>query len=183
MQTIFGGLFGSGRNVVAETAEVFRPNAERSAQRAADYAIGAQGQFAAEFAAPERKGWFNALVDGLNRLPRPAMAYGTIGLFVYAMQDPVGFAERMVGLAAVPDQLWWLLGAVVGFYFGAREMSHMRAAAPTPQAVREIVANIEEIRTLRPDSVRVAEDDTDLEAGQGDNPALEAWKASADDGN
>lgn len=173
-----GSIFGSGRNVIAETVEVFHPNAERSAQRAADRAMGAQGQFAAEFAVPERKGWFNALVDGLNRLPRPAMAYGTIGLFVYAMNDPVGFAERMVGLAAVPDQLWWLLGAVVSFYFGAREMSHMRAAAPSPQAVRRIVQNIEEIRSLRPESVRVAEDDTDLEAGQGDNAALMAWRSS-----
>ena len=179
LMNLFSRLFGGGRNVIAETVEVFRPNAERSAQRASDYAMGAQGQFAAEFAAPERMGWFNALVDGLNRLPRPAMAYGTIGLFVYAMNDPVGFAERMVGLAAVPDQLWWLLGAVVGFYFGAREMSHMRSAAPTPQAVREIVANIEEIRTLRPDTVRVAADDAELEAGQGENPALAAWKANA----
>lgn len=51
----------------------------------------------------------------------------------------------------------------------------MRAAALTPQVVRQIVENIEEIRTLRPDSVRVAEDDTELEAGQGGNAALEAW--------
>jgi len=135
-----------------------------------------QGQFAAEFTAPEPQSWFNALVDGLDRLPRPAMAYGAIGLFVYAMNDPVGFAERMVGLAAVPDQLWWLLGAVVSFYFGAREMSHSRSAAPTPQALRQMVENIEEIRTLRDDSVRVAEDDTELEAGQGKNAALEAWR-------
>lgn len=163
--------------MVAETAEVFRPNAEASAQRAADYAVSAQGQFAAEFAAPERKGWFNGFVDGLNRLPRPAMAFGTIWLFTYAMRDPVGFAERMVGLSAIPDPLWWLLGAVVSFYFGARELNYMRAAkAPTVQQVREIVQNTEEIRSLRPDSVRVAADDADLESGRGKNPALEEWR-------
>lgn len=176
MQKIFGGLFGGNRNVIAETVEVFRPNAERSAQRAVDYAMGAQGQFAAEFAAPAPQGWFSALVNGLNRLPRPMMAYGTIGLFVFAMYDPVGFAERMVGLAAVPDQLWWLLGAIVSFYFGARELSYRRSATASPQAVREIVQNIEEIRSLRPESVPVAEDDTDLEAGQGENAALMAWR-------
>ena len=159
IQTIFGGLFGSGRNVVAETAEVFRPNAEASAQRAADYAVSAQGQFAAEFAASERKGWFNGLVDGLNRLPRPAMAFGTIWLFSYAMRDPVAFSERMIGLSAIPDPLWWLLGAVVSFYFGARELT-------------------EEIRSLRPDSVRVAADDADFESGRGKNPALEEWRGA-----
>jgi len=174
MKAIFGGLFGGNRNVVAETVEVFRPNAERSAQRAADYAVSAQGQFAAEFAAPERKGWFNALVDGLNRLPRPMMAYGTIGLFVFAMYNPVGFAERMVGLAAVPDQLWWLLGAIVSFYFGAREMSHMRAAAASPQEVREIVQNIEGIRSLRPEAEMPAVVDTATDS----NAALEAWRAT-----
>lgn len=179
IQAIFGGLFGGGRNVVAETAEVFRPNAEHSAQRAADYAMGAQGQFAAEFAAPERKGWFNALVDGLNRLPRPAMAYGTIWLFIYAMYDPLAFSERMVGLAAVPDQLWWLLGAIVSFYFGAREMSHWRdTAAPSPQVVREIVDNIEEIRTLRPESESADNSISGLDSGQGGNAALEAWRST-----
>jgi len=132
---------------------------------------------AAEFAASERKGWFNALVDGLNRLPRPAMAFGTIWLFSFAMRDPVGFAERMVGLSAIPDPLWWLLGAVVSFYFGARELNYMRAAkAPTVQQVREIVQSTEAIRALRPDSPRVAADETELEHGQGGNAALDEWR-------
>jgi hypothetical protein len=32
----------------------------------------------------------------------------------------------MQGLAYVPEPLWWLLGAVVSFYFGARELHHYR---------------------------------------------------------
>ncbi len=65
-------------------------------------------------------------MNGLNRLPRPFLAFGTIGLFVYAMVDPPRFGERMVGLNMVPEPLWWLLGAVVGFYFGAREAYYFR---------------------------------------------------------
>ncbi len=42
--------------------------------------------------------------------------------------------------------------------------------------MRQIVENIEEIRTLSPDSVRVAADDTELGVGDGDNAALEDWK-------
>ena len=176
-------LFNLGRTAervggaVAGVAEVFRPNAEKSAQRAADYAQSAQGQFAAEFAAAERKGWFNALIDGLNRLPRPLMAFGTIWLFYYAMTDPVGFAERMVGLAAVPEPLWWLLGAVVSFYFGARELNYLRARkAPEPGQVRQIVQNIEEIRSLRPDVGGAVADEAELELGQAGNAALEEWR-------
>jgi len=50
-------LFGNGRNVVVQTAEVFRENSEKGAERAA------------------------------------------------------------------PEPLWWLMGAIVSFYFGARHQS------------------------------------------------------------
>ena len=42
------------------------------------------------------------------------------------MIDPEAFAKRMVGLNAVPEPLWWLLGAIVAFYFGARETHYFR---------------------------------------------------------
>lgn len=115
-------LFGDGRNVVAETAEVFRENAEAGAVRAADARTDSLRQFAAEFALP-RRGFFDRLVDGLNRLPRPALALGTIWLFVMAMAAPDDFARGMAGLALVPEPLWWLMGAIVSFYFGARHQS------------------------------------------------------------
>lgn len=112
-------LFGDGRNVVAQTAEVFRENAEAGAVRAADARADSLAQFAAEFTHP-RRGLFDRIVDGLNRLPRPALALGTIWLFVAAMRAPDDFAQGMAGLALVPEPLWWLMGAIVSFYFGAR---------------------------------------------------------------
>ena len=112
-------LFGDGRNVVAETAQVFRENAENGAVRAADARRESLQQFAAEFA-HARRGLFDRIVDGLNRLPRPALALGTIWLFVMAMRQPDDFMQGMQGLALVPEPLWWLMGAIVSFYFGAR---------------------------------------------------------------
>ena len=53
----------------------------------------------------------------------PTMAFGVLGLFVAAMLDPIWFADRMAGLSLVPEPLWWLLGAIVSFYFGARHQS------------------------------------------------------------
>lgn len=116
------GAVGSGR--VRETIEVFRPNAEAADARGHDQFIAALEQFAAERSGA---GWFDRLVDGLNRLPRPALAFGTIGLFVFAMADPESFSVRITALALIPDQLWWLLGAIVSFYFGARELQKVRA--------------------------------------------------------
>lgn len=115
-------VFGDGRNALRETAEVFRENAEAGAGRELALRQAALAQFGAEFVVP-RRGVFDRVVDGLNRLPRPGLALGTLGLFVAAMVDPVWFAARMEGIALVPEPLWWLLGAIVSFYFGARHQA------------------------------------------------------------
>ncbi|MFV2035152.1 MAG: holin family protein, partial [Halocynthiibacter sp.] len=115
-------IFGGGRNVVAETAQVFRENAEAGAARSVELQGAVLAQYAAEFKTPQ-KGGFDRFMDGVNRIPRPALALGTLGLFVVAMIDPVWFALRMQGLGLVPEPLWWLLGVVVSFYFGARHQA------------------------------------------------------------
>ena len=51
------------------------------------------------------------------------MAFGVLGLFIAAMLDPIWFADSMAGLSLVPEPLWWLLGAIVSLYFGARHQS------------------------------------------------------------
>ncbi|MCR9151063.1 MAG: holin family protein [Rhodobacteraceae bacterium] len=122
-------LFGAGAartlGAAGQVAEVFVPNASRRQELQAEARAAAMAQHAAEFR-NARTGAFDRAIDGLNRLPRPLLALGTIGLFAYAMADPASFAVRMRGLAEVPEPLWWLLGAVVGFYFGAREAHHFR---------------------------------------------------------
>ena len=104
IQDLFGIVFGSGRNALRETVEVFRPNAEAEAVRDAAREAAALAQFAAEFAAP-KQGLFDRFMDSLNRLPRPMLALGTLGLFGAAMFDPVWFAQRMQGIALVPEPL------------------------------------------------------------------------------
>ncbi|MEM8572465.1 MAG: holin family protein [Pseudomonadota bacterium] len=110
---------------VQGVAEVFVGNAAERDRADLERIKGAQEELQSEFSrAPS--GPFDTFVNALNRLPRPLLAIGTIGLFVYAMADPAGFSMRMQGLAYAPEQLWWLLGAIVSFYFGAREMHHFR---------------------------------------------------------
>lgn len=119
---MMGFLFGNGRNVVIETAEVFRENAEGRAVRTANAKSEALQQFASEFA-HARRGMFDRFVDALNRLPRPILAFGTIYMFIAAMRQPDEFIHGMEGLALVPEPLWWLMGAIVSFYFGARHQA------------------------------------------------------------
>ena len=107
-------------------AEVFVSSATRRMELSAEAQMSALRQLGEEYQHPALSG-FDRVINGLNRLPRPFLAFGTLGLFVYAMVDPVGFAARMVGLNAVPEPLWWLLGAIVAFYFGARETHYFRS--------------------------------------------------------
>ena len=166
------GTAGGARAVGAaatDIAEVFRPNATRrmelsaQAQRAALDAQGAEFQYG-------RGGLFDRLVNGLNRLPRPMLAFGTLGLFVFAMTDPVAFSDRMAGLTAVPEPLWWLLGAIVSFYFGAREMYYFRT--PRQGAMPRLGRGTASSGTGEA-----------ADAGSGANPALSAWMADRQDGN
>ena len=133
---LFGGAAATTALGQAATGvvEVFLPNATKKMQLAHEAYLAALDEHGVEFqyAAP---GPFDRFVNGLNRLPRPMLALGTLGLFTYAMIDPVRFAERMVGLNYVPEPLWWLLAAIVGFYFGAREAHYFRAR-PVPEAPR-----------------------------------------------
>ena len=141
--TILGGQAGAIGGAVRDVAEVFTPSATRQMELSAAAQNAALSEMASEFAGAGR-GWFDSFVNGLNRLPRPCLALGTVGLFVYAMVDPVGFSQRMIGLSAVPEPLWWLLGAVVAFYFGARESHYFRAslgAKPVAQAKQAIQDN------------------------------------------
>lgn len=66
------------------------------------------------------KAGFDRAMDALNRLPRPLMALGTLALIAAALIDPVWFSARMDALAQMPEALWWLIGAVISLFFGAR---------------------------------------------------------------
>ena len=163
---LFNLVFGSGRNVLVETAGAFRENAESGAARSKEVQLAAMAAHSAEFY-PARRGWFDRAMDGVNRLPRPMMALGCLGLMISAMVNPVWFAERMAGIALVPEPLWWLLGVIVSFYFGARHQAKgqefQRSIAETMIQVPDVVQNLQHLQSLkRPKG----------------NPALLEWRSS-----
>ena len=176
---VLSTLFGGGRNALRETVEVFRENAEGAAGRQHEIQVAALEQFASEFVLP-RKGLFDRFMDGVNRLPRPAMALGTLGLFVAAMVDPIWFAARMQGIALVPEPLWWLLGAIVSFYFGARHQwkgqEFQRSMAATLASAKNVTGNIAALEALNAGAKETAAIARNPEDGAGANAALEEWR-------
>lgn len=148
---VLSTLFGGGRNALRETVEVFRENADAGAERQHDIQKSALDAFTREFDR-SRKGAFDRMMDGVNRLPRPLLAFGCFVLIGAAMIDPVWFSSRMMGLALVPEPLWWLLGVIVSFYFGARHQAKGQAfqqsIAQTLTRTGSVVANIRALQEL-----------------------------------
>lgn len=173
---VIGQVLGTARaaEAIGDAAEglseVFLPNATRAMELDAEIHRATLDGASAEFEHAGDTG-FDRAINGLNRLPRPFLALGTLGLFGFAMWDPVAFNARMVGLAEVPEPLWWLLGAIVSFYFGARELHYARRAPGTPGQRRR-----RRFGLFR----RKADTEGPRDgAGAPDNAALSAWRDSA----
>jgi hypothetical protein len=184
IERMFQLMFGGGGNVVRDTVQVFRENAEAGSQRGAQVQMQAMRDYGEEFAIP-RQGWLDRFMDGVNRLLRSALALGTLGLFVAAMIDPLWFSQRMQGIALVPEPMWWLLGVIVSFYFGARHQvksqKFQREIVGTMAHVPQVMHNIKALKELRAESVGVADSGSDVRLSLASiapvaNAALEAWR-------
>ncbi len=177
-------IFGNDRNVIKETAEVFRANAESEAERGQELRREVLQQYAKEYQS-SNNGVFNKFMDGVNRVPRPALALGTLALFAAAMIDPIWFAARMQGIALVPEPLWWLLGVIVSFYFGARHQvksqQFQRSIAQSLAHAPKVAENLTALRQLRATTPGTADTGGDsrlrfTSLQPEANPALEEWR-------
>jgi len=172
MKWFLGRLFGGGAQAVAgavkDVAEVFVPNAEGQAARDAADAMSARGQFAGEFR--EIKTWWDSLIDGLNRLPRPVLVFMAIWYLFLSFGDKDKFLDVNEGLASIPEPMWWIIGSIIGFYFSFRSGEKVHYAAAKRRMVESVAAaRAEEAKTERkrldiaakPTDKGVAEDDGD----------------------
>ena len=154
---LFGGGIGQVADGVSKVAGIFGVNREAEAQRRhrrhtddADVLISAQRQFAREFHAPAN--WFDSLINGVNRIPRPAMALTCLAPIWLAYFDPIGLAQAVNALALIPLELWGIIGGVFAFYFGSRavkENKQMRISAEAAKQFLERQAALEELRPAR----------------------------------
>lgn len=151
ISTIVDKVVGSGVSV-PKILDAVMPNAEASDERSFELQKMVAERAMSEVVAG-KKGIFNKCVDGMNRLPRPVLALGVIALFGYNFVDPIGFSVRMQGLQLVPEPMWWLMGVVVSFYFGARHaekaQTFKRDVAVTAASVDTIVAGMKHTQELK----------------------------------
>lgn len=183
---VIPGLFGPAKELV----EVFKPNAEHQAQRThaerlklSEQDLASLQQFAAEFQARERRTWWDSLVDGLNRLPRPLMTIGVLAFFVLAPVDPVRFLQVATAYEVMPDGFWALLGVIIAFYFGGRMQLKGQDMAVKGQALhvaRDLVTMRREFRELEREPQPQTEQAYRAAVGEGavpmPNRVIEEWR-------
>ena len=122
------------------------------------------------------KAGFDRAMDALNRLPRPLMALGTLALIAAALIDPVWFSARMEALAQMPEALWWLIGAVISLFFGARYQTTGQ------QFQREVIGALVTATppVVSPQAAATGADARLTLAAEvpGGNPALAEWRST-----
>ena len=139
------GLFRPAKELV----EVFKPNAEKQAERGhrermevSRQDLASLEQFAAEFKSKRTSTTWDSFVDGLNRLPRPLITLGILGLFILAPADPIRFLEIARAYQIMPEGFWALLSIIIAFYFGGRMQvmrQQMTVTGGALDAAKEIV--------------------------------------------
>ncbi|MDF3606188.1 holin family protein [Paracoccus sp. DMF-8] len=170
--TGIGGTAAAVGTAATNIAEIFNVNQTRRMELDEEAYARAITQMGVEFQS-HRGGWFDSFVNGLNRLPRPVLTMGTLGLFVYAMTEPEGFGLRMENLNLVPEPLWWLLGAIISFYFGAREAHYYRV-----RGFNRTVARNRPETTRSPASPKALASRVPVNDDFADNAALRDWAAT-----
>ncbi len=180
------GLFRPAKELV----EVFRPNAEKEAARGhqerlelSKQDLASLEQFAAEFKSSRTATAWDSFVDGLNRLPRPLITLGILGLFILAPADPVRFLEIARAYQIMPDGFWALLSIIIAFYFGGRMQltrQQMKIKGGAIEAAKEIVKVRKAFRELseeeQPRSERLYREAVEVIEPTGrNNRVVEAW--------
>ncbi|MEM7047235.1 MAG: 3TM-type holin [Pseudomonadota bacterium] len=122
------GLLTGGKFALPEIAKIIKPLAGDRGQRdqaAHQENIATYDQFKAEF---QNSGmtWFDRVVNGFNRLPRPVIVSLVILYFILSFVDPLLFQQINNGLDSVPDNMWIIAGGIISFYFVVREINHKR---------------------------------------------------------
>lgn len=119
------GLFGgstSGKSpieTVADIADNYKPGqVTQHNMEVESVKVGDESQKEARTFLPKKEGdsWFDTLVDGVNRLPRPLFAFWAFGELAGLIAPP----QHLNTLNPVVLNIIW---TVIGFYFGIRTIT------------------------------------------------------------
>ncbi len=159
-------------NTVVNVKGAFTGNRqEQDEQQSKQFMMGLQA-YSAEFAPRKNRSWWDSLWDGLNRMPRPLIVLAIFWYFSLAYREPDEFQVLNIALDTVPERMWYIMSAVVSFYFVAREFHKNRE---TKMALSD-----QEFEKVQKRIATIRDKDEELPPKMDgyQNPSIEEWKKS-----
>jgi hypothetical protein len=175
--SIFSGLasivtkpvLGAANDIVKSTWG----NTEARDAAAADENIAAKDQFAQEFKYTVNRTWFDVLIDGINRLPRPMIIFSVLYMFFLAYSNPEKFSIVMAALALVPEPMWSLLFLIVAFFLPSRMIEKLPAfKGVSAKQAKEVRDGVKDIIAMKEKMENKALELVDHSS----NPSILAWR-------
>lgn len=180
---LFTGGLGATAQGVARGVATFTGDKVQRESNVHDEQMAVLDQVGAEFLPRENRTWWDSLVDGLNRLIRPAAALTILyEVFIWPAVDPVGFAATMQAYALVPEWLALLAAQVLLLFFGGRMLDKWprKLKGPSAAEVNAVLETQRKIRDLANDNAPAMEDEA-FQAAMADtskplsNAAIMEW--------
>ena len=171
MSFLTGGGIGAITSGVKDAASVFTVNKEAQAVRDHEATTQVQNAYASEFNTRNNRTWWDSLVDGLNRLIRPAIVVifcSPIPVLLYAgfMNDAgmiASVSAAITALSIIPQSMWYIILGIVGFYFPLRTVDkHLARVADTKEMANKtktIIHTLKKVHELRPGLAKVEDND------------------------
>jgi len=155
LKSPISGIIDSASSGIKNVTEIFKPNAEASAQRDADEQMALMRTYQAEFNARSNRTWADSIADAVNRLVRPVITITILSIFFVAYLNPERFAIITTALGSVPDGYWALLSVIIAFYFGGRmqlKSQDFQFKESQAKAVKALIETKKEFRKLEMDN-------------------------------
>ena len=90
----------------------------------------------------ENRNWFDSLIDGINRIPRPLGFFSVIGILIWCPIDPASFANAMVSYQLVPEWLALIVGQVFLMFYGGRLLENWKMKPVDPKVTASVLAQL-----------------------------------------
>lgn len=134
-------------NAVSGIAGKFFGNKEAKETNIHDEQMAAYEAMASENYDRTNRTWWDSFVDGLNRLPRPLLAFMVIGCLIWAPIDPYGYAAAMRAYELTPEWMAIIFGQIILMFVGGRMLDNWKMGKG--KSAKEVKAIMDEIQELK----------------------------------
>lgn len=134
---------------------------------------------------PTPLGWYDRLINGINRLGRPVLLVSAMAFFSWSIYDPNYFATVMKALATAPEYIQQIILLVVAIFGTGRIINDVKKKNTIKQSVKNSDTLINKTTVSKSSNNfkrtdNLNNDDPELIMNSSsENQAIKEWKKNA----